>query len=189
MEEKIDRAEHIIQVTIALLGEEGADNLSMRKVAKAANISLSNLQYYYRNREALLISTVERYFKECEEEVIQMLHVSEIESISTPKLFFENLLELIFFDGKTNPKTIMFREIAALSSRNKELETAVSKYYKEYCNWLEQIIGKYSEQPEHVVSLLVPYIEGYSNIGTVLPLDKKAIIQMFLTYILSLQNN
>lgn len=180
MEKKEDRKNLIIQVTIALLGQEGADNLSMRKVAKSANISLSNLQYYYGSKDALLMVAVEQYFKGCQEEVTQKLPLFTTENEISSAQFFEHLLELLLFNGKENRQTIMFREIAALSSRNKELDTAVDKYYKEYCTWLVELISQYTTQPEKVASLIIPYLEGFANMGTTLPLEKNDCILMLL---------
>jgi uncharacterized protein YdgA (DUF945 family) len=47
-----------------------------------------------------------------------------------------------------------------LSARNKELETAVETYYKNYFSWLIDLISTFSKEPEIVVSLLVPFVEG-----------------------------
>nr|WP_288810420.1 TetR/AcrR family transcriptional regulator [uncultured Sphingobacterium sp.] len=187
MEKKEDRKNLIIQVTIALLGEEGADNLSMRKVAKSANISLSNLQYYYNGKDALLIATVEQYFKVCQEEVTEKLPPLNKENEVSPTQFFEQLLGLLLYNGKENRQTIMFREIAALSSRNKELDAAVDKYYKEYCIWLIELVSKHTRHPEKVVSLIVPYLEGFANMGTTLPLQKNDCIAILLKCIHELE--
>jgi AcrR family transcriptional regulator len=65
MDKKEERLNHILQATITILSKEGAEKLSMRKVAKAVNLSLSNLQYYYRDKDILLIATVKYYFESC----------------------------------------------------------------------------------------------------------------------------
>lgn len=187
MEKKEDKKKIIIQVTIALLGEEGADTLSMRKVAKSAGISLSNLQYYYNSKDALLVATVEQYFKGCQEEVTEKLPLLTTEDGVLSTQFFEQLLGLLLYNGKENRQTIMFREIAALSSRNKELEAAVDKYYKEYCIWLTALISKYTSHPEKVICLIVPYLEGFANMGTTLPLEKNDCITILLKCILELE--
>lgn len=180
MEIKNDRKNIIIKATIALLSEEGADNLSMRKVAKATNISLSNLQYYYLNKDALLIASVEQYFKGCKEEVAEKAPTLVKKAEIVPAQFFKQLLDILLFNGKEHPQTIMFREIVALSSRNKNLEASLEKYYKEYCTWLTDLISPHTPHPEKVVSLIVPYLEGFANIGTTLPLDKKDCITILL---------
>ena len=183
----MEKTDLIIQVTIALLGEEGADNLSMRKVAKSAGISLSNLQYYFSSKEALLIATAERYFRGCQEEVFERLPLQTTENETSSAQFFEQLLGILLFNGKENRQTIMFREIAALSSRNKELDIAVDKYYREYCIWLRTLISKHTLYPEKVVSLIVPYLEGFANMGTALPLKKNDCIIILLKCILEVE--
>ena len=101
----------------------------------------------------------------------------------TVPIFLETVLDLWLVNGKENSQNIMFREIWALSSRNKELEIAVETYYKNYCIWTVELFASFFKQPERLISLLIPYAEGYAIMGTVLPLDKKKIIGMLMDLI------
>ncbi|MBB5622853.1 AcrR family transcriptional regulator [Pedobacter cryoconitis] len=186
MDKKEERLNQIILATINILSEEGADQLSMRKVAKAANLSLSNLQYYYRDKDLLLIATVEQYFQSCKEEVTHTLNVLKAESTPSIEVFLEKLLNLLLLNGKSNNQTMMFQEIWALSSRNDELKQAVETYYKNYCTWMVDLIAAFSKQPGEVVSLLVPYAEGYTIVGTVLPLNKESVIKLLVKLVLKM---
>lgn len=186
MDKKEERLNQILQATITILSSEGAEKLSMRKVAKSAALSLSNLQYYYKDKDTLLFATVKHYFESCKEELTAELNQLQIESEPSIKTFLEKLLDLLLLNGKSNAHLMMFQEIWALSSRNKELEIAVETYYKNYCNWMVSLIATFSEKPEVVVSLLVPYAEGYSILSNVLPLNKENVIQMLVKIILDL---
>ena len=183
MDKKEERLSHILAVTIEVLGKEGADQLSMRKVAKAANLSLSNLQYYYKDKEILLIATAQYYFQSCKQEFTQTINLLKEKHNFTVPIFLETVLDLWLVNGKENSQNIMFREIWALSSRNKELEIAVETYYKNYCIWTVELFASFFKQPERLISLLIPYAEGYAIMGTVLPLDKKKIIGMLMDLI------
>lgn len=183
MDKKEERLSQILKATIGILGSEGAENLSMRKVAKIANLSLSNLQYYYRDKDALLIATVKYYFESCQEEVTQAINVLTAQSIPSTEDFIRKLLNMLLIDGKSNDQVLMFQEIWTLSARNKELETAVETYYKNYCSWLIDLISTFSKEPEMVVSLLVPFVEGYTIVSNVVPLGKDQIIQMMVKII------
>lgn len=52
----------------------------MRKVAKNAGLSLSNLQYHYKDKNLLLISTVEFYFESCKKELSHAIRLLSVDS-------------------------------------------------------------------------------------------------------------
>ncbi|MFC4209708.1 TetR family transcriptional regulator [Pedobacter petrophilus] len=186
MDKKEERLNHILKATITILSEEGAEKLSMRKVAKNANLSLSNLQYYYKDKDLLLIATVKYYFESCQEEVTQAIALLTAERMPSTEVFLRKLLNMLLLEGKSNDQVLMFQEIWTLSARNEELERAVETYYKNYCTWLIDLISKFSKEPEVIVSLLIPFIEGYTIVNNVIPLDKERIIQMMVKLISSM---
>jgi AcrR family transcriptional regulator len=183
MDKKEERLNHILQATITILSKEGAEKLSMRKVAKNANLSLSNLQYYYRDKDLLLIATVKYYFESCQEEVTKAMTLLTAENMPSTEDFLLKLLNMLLVEGKSNDQVLMFQEIWTLSARNEELKRAVETYYKNYCAWLIDLISKFSKEPEVIVSLLVPFVEGYTIVNNVIPLDKERIIQMMVKLI------
>jgi len=184
MDKKEERLNHILRITTGILSQEGADELSMRKIAKAANLSLSNLQYYYKDKNELLIATAQYYFQSCAQEVTQTLNLLKAETTFSIEKFLEKVLDLLLVKGKDSEQSVMFREIWALSSRNEQLEKAVETYYKNYCIWMIDLIASFSKQPHELVSLLVPYVEGYAIMGSVLPLNKEAVIKLLIKVIL-----
>jgi AcrR family transcriptional regulator len=186
MDKKEERLNHILKTTITLLSEEGAEKLSMRKVAKNANLSLSNLQYYYKDKDLLLIATVKYYFESCQEEVTQAIALLTAERMPSTEVFLRKLLNMLLLEGKSNDQVLMFQEIWTLSARNEELKRAVETYYKNYCTWLIDLISMFAKEPEVIVSLLVPFIEGYTIVNNVIPLDKERIIQMMVKLISSM---
>jgi AcrR family transcriptional regulator len=187
MDRKEERLSQILQATITILSQEGAEKLSMRKVAKIASLSLSNLQYYYRDKDLLLIATVKYYFESCKEEVTEAISLLTAQTTPSTEVFLAKLLNMLLVNSKSSDKIMMFQEIWTLSSRNKELEKAVETYYKNYCLWLIDLIATFSSKPETIVSLLVPYAEGYAIVSNVLPLEKEKIIQMMVSLILSME--
>lgn len=187
MDRKEERLNQILQATITILSKEGAEKLSMRKVAKISNLSLSNLQYYYRDKDLLLIATVKYYFESCKEEVTDAINLLTAEKTPSTEVFLVKLLNMLLVTSKSSDKIMMFQEIWTLSSRNEELEKAVETYYKNYCFWLIDLISTFSKEPVAIVSLLVPYAEGYAIVSNVLPLNKEKIIQMMVNLILSIK--
>jgi AcrR family transcriptional regulator len=49
------KTEHILQCAMTLLKASGDQGLTMRKVAEAADMRLSNVQYYFKTKELLLV--------------------------------------------------------------------------------------------------------------------------------------
>ena len=59
---------------------EGDHGVTMRKVASSANMSLSNVQYYFKTKDVLLKALADRYFQACLEEIREMPPVESLET-------------------------------------------------------------------------------------------------------------
>ncbi len=183
MDKKEERLHQILSATIAILTQEGAEKLSMRKVAKNANLSLSNLQYYYKDKDLLLIATVEFYFESCKKELTQAIKLLAVDTTSNKDAFLEKVLSMLLIDGRSNHQTLMFQEIWTLASRNKELQDAVETYYKTYCLWMIDLVSAFCSKPEEIVSFLIPFVEGYTIVNNVIPLTKEKVMEMMVKLI------
>lgn len=178
------KTDKIIETTINILGKEGATALSMRKVSESAGISLSNLQYYYKTREDLIIATVQFYFKQCQEEVSREWEGFNPNEPHTATLFLKKILSDLLVDGNHHSHCTMFREIWALSSRDPHLAEEMKSYYQQYAEWLVDLLASFSDKPKDIVALLLPYVEGYSIMGSALPLDKNEVVDLLVKLIL-----
>ena len=65
MNKKNNKIETILDETTTLLKNKGDFSVTMRKVAQLCGMSLSNLQYYFKNKDELLKAAAERYFQQC----------------------------------------------------------------------------------------------------------------------------
>ncbi|RYE53416.1 MAG: hypothetical protein EOP48_14450 [Sphingobacteriales bacterium] len=133
-----------------------------------------------------MIATVKYYFESCKEEVTQAINLLTAERMPSTEVFLQKLLNMLLVEARSNNQVLMFQEIWTLSARNEELEKAVETYYKNYCTWLIDLISRFSKEPDVVVSLLVPFVEGYTIVSNVLPLDKERVIQMMVKLISSM---
>lgn len=172
----------IIQTTISILRQEGAGGLTMRKVAKQADIRLSNLQYYYKDKTALLEATIADYFRQNELEVANSLAVLPANLPFVALL--EQILEQSLINGNDSEHCAMFREIWALATKMPSIDALVKHYYQQYNTWLCEQLTPYSKQPALIVSLLMPYVEGYSLMGYALPVEKEVVIQSLIKMVL-----
>jgi AcrR family transcriptional regulator len=114
-EKGLSRAQDILQAARALLAAEGYAGLSMRRVAQAAGMGLSNVQHYYGSKdqllEALLLTTMDGFQARMDGIAAAMSERSQVERfLSTLDMFLEEI---------TDPVThALFFEIWALASRN-----------------------------------------------------------------------
>jgi AcrR family transcriptional regulator len=114
-EKGLGRAQDILQAARALLATEGYAGLSMRRVAQAAGMGLSNVQHYYGSKdqllEALLLTTMDGFQARMDGIAAAMSERSQVERfLSTLDMFLEEI---------TDPVThALFFEIWALASRN-----------------------------------------------------------------------
>jgi AcrR family transcriptional regulator len=114
-EKGLGRAHDILQAARALLAAKGYAGLSMRRVALAAGMSLSNVQHYYPSREllleALLLYTMDLFQAKMDGIAQAMTERPRLDRfLSTVDMFMEEI---------TDPVThAIFFEIWALASRN-----------------------------------------------------------------------
>lgn len=114
-EKGLGRALDILHAARGLLAAEGYAGLSMRRVAADVGISLSNVQHYYKSRdallEALLLYTMDLFQKKMDGIAAAMTSASPIDRfLSTCDMFLEEI---------TDPVThAIFFELWALASRN-----------------------------------------------------------------------
>ena len=109
------RAHGILQAARQLLASEGYAGLSMRRVASASGMTLSNVQHYYASRdlllEALLLSIMDEFQSKMDRISAEMRERPRLERfLSTADMFLEEI---------TDPVThAIFFEIWALAARH-----------------------------------------------------------------------
>ncbi|MFC0254399.1 TetR/AcrR family transcriptional regulator [Massilia consociata] len=109
------RAHDILQVARRLLASEGYAGLSMRRVAGAAGMSLSNLQHYYGSKEqlleALLLTTMDAFQAKMDGIAVAMAGRPQVERfLTTVDMFLDEITEPTMH--------ALFFEIWALASRH-----------------------------------------------------------------------
>lgn len=114
-EKGFGRAHDILQAARALLAAEGYAGLSMRRVAQAAGMSLSNVQHYYGSKDALLeavlLYTMDVFQAKMDGIAVAMAGRPPVERfLTTVDMFLEEI---------TDPVThAIFFELWALASRH-----------------------------------------------------------------------
>ena len=182
---KNPRVPLIIDCALSILRDKGYGGLSMRQVANKAGISLSNLQFYFKNKDELLAGMIDFYFERCS--ALFDNHLDSVKSLQ-PTAQIRSIISW-GLEGGEEIKEIckIFRELWAIASRNQNVRDHLEIYYKDYANKLTEVFSTASVDTgslNKVVSLLLPYFEGYAILGPALPLERAQVHEVLVEFVL-----
>ncbi len=176
MAKRVDRTKEIIEATILVLRSDGSEGLTMRKVAGKCNMTLSNLQYYFSGKTALLQATADYFFRMCEEQILaERAHYLSPDPASS-HAFLKRLLTLLVVCEHDEFYNTIFRELWALAVRDEGLAEAMHGYYQRYATWMTDMISELFPEASSIVSLLIPYAEGYALVGNSMPMQRDEVV-------------
>lgn len=157
----------------------------MRKVASLSGKSLSNVQHHYKNKETLLKGMALYYFNECE--VLIEKYQKTKTNLSTRNNIFQFVLYCLSHIDHISDTCLIFREMWAISARDKNIEEELVKYYQRMLQKTASLWGDHSQKKaEKVASLLVPYLDGYSIQHQALPLNQEQIANLLTDMIMQI---
>jgi len=94
-EKRINQSKKILLTTFECISSKGYANTSMRDIADAAEVALSQLNYHYKNKEGLFIEvinfTIQNYLQEIENHIT--MGNSPKEKMSSLLIYFKEILE------------------------------------------------------------------------------------------------
>ena len=160
------RAVEILGNAADILRTDGDAGLTMRAVAAATEISLSNVQYYFASKDELLEALVEDYFAECAK-LVEETAAQYAKKKGRAKLT-AFLTKVMSDDIAMKEMCAMFRELWAIATRNPQIAKLLSEYYQQTRELLATaLFPEVSDKrvQERIGLLLIPYIEGYSITG------------------------
>lgn len=73
MDKRSSKVSQILDCALKLLIETGDSGLTLRKIADCAEMRLSNVQYYFKSRDDVLVAMVSRYFEDCTANLMQLM--------------------------------------------------------------------------------------------------------------------
>lgn len=183
---RTNNQQRILEYALDLLAENGSHGLTMRKVADRSGISLGNLQYYYKDREKLLMAMIDMYLNKCmtiiEEEFFR--HLAEKPEIQLPDL--QKFIASLIHSEELSEWCRIFREFWALSSRSQSIKNHLDYYYLQSATKLSQTFAKLTDDPakiRRIELLLIPFIEGYSVTSDALQASAEQTSQFISTII------
>jgi AcrR family transcriptional regulator len=157
------KVEHLLNCAMNILKELGDQGLTMRKVAEAAGMRLSNVQYYFKTKELLLGALLEGFL---------LAYAESMELLSLPKQDnsekkLKSLALHILNDVESSECAVIFKEIWAISERNGVVKKAIDEYYQKLYAMLFEALKQagpencQKQQLDNAVVILLPFIEGY----------------------------
>lgn len=161
----------IIEAARQVLVREGSNSFSLRKVASEAGLSLSNVQYYYPTRLALLEGILAGFIEEYQDYLSGHL-VAPGGSKETLTAFIQEIL----VDESRNEEIRFFRSLFTFADQDSlagQLDAFYSEVYRLLCTGLGRLSGREadSSQVHRAASLLLPYLNGYGMVCSSLGLN------------------
>ena len=126
----------ILDAANSIFTEEGYANLTMRKVAKKAGISIGNLNYYYRTKEDLLRDLVDYVIIPYLEEFDR----ARENAGESPELQLQAVLDFWITDLGTKETTTFFPECWALANHNPFVAELIDAMYAKARESLNELI-------------------------------------------------
>lgn len=154
-------ASEILSSAIKVFIAEGYAGFSLRKVAAAADVKLSNLQHYFPSKDALLEAMmtveIEAYLASFE----------EIRSHGSAEQQLAELVDMVVEDLKTKKTTIFFPELWSLSNHHQAMTKHMDAMYRRYRLVVKEIIRAINpalndRQVKHLALFITASLEGHT---------------------------
>lgn len=189
-----DKRQKIIEVALILLKTQGDYGLTMRKVASNSGVSLSNVQYYFKNKNDLLKAMADKYFNDCLEQLRGIELVDSNTSANKKNDIDEEKIRefikpLLTHGWETSEMCQIFREYWAISTRNTDIEAYIEQYYQKMSAIIMDRFSLVSQSNFGLpvaVSLLISFVEGYSITAKSMPTDFDKIVDVLTSIIINI---
>lgn len=131
-----ERVEAILDAATALLADEGHAQLSLRKIAAGAGMSLGNLQYYYRTKQDVVRALLERALAQSVANV--EAHMRSAGADSAARL--DAGVRAILADQESPATCRFYWELWALAARDPEVARATRGFYDRYVDEVAKVL-------------------------------------------------
>ncbi len=125
----------ILEVARKLLLEGGSLEFSLRAVAARAGISISNLQYYFPTRLAVLRAIMEPAIEEYLDDF-----KTALEGVRPPRESFDALVAKALRDARNVEKTSLYWHFVSLASVDEECSRLLDEWYLALTRGLGQLV-------------------------------------------------
>lgn len=155
------RIEAILDAAAEVLISQGYKKLTLRQIALQAGITVGNLTYYYRSKEALLKDLLENILSSYLDEMDRIVEASG----DSPQDCFAAIVEYLIEDLNTRRTTKFFPELWALANHDDHAAELMEKMYADERQALAELIHAINpkldeRQTSHLALFVSSSIEG-----------------------------
>lgn len=156
-----DGVEQILRAALTILVEQGYRAVTMRAIAKACDMKLGNITYYFPTRDELVRALFDAVISSYEEAFDAISH-DEGTSVEER---FESLIRLILEDITTKKTTRFFPEVWALANHDPFVSERVDEVYRRARAVLNELIAELNpalpeDERETVALFISASLEG-----------------------------
>ncbi len=157
------RRAEIIESTFFCIALKGYSNITMQDIADSAGVSKGVIHYYFRSKEDLFLSVLEKLIKDLDS------HLGKrVDRARTPPEKIRAIINAVFEKTRENQKfQVVLLDFWAHSTKNPILKAATANQYARYRHLAKKIIAEGIEKeyfkdcdPARVASALIGLIEG-----------------------------
>ncbi len=136
------KAEHILDQATQVLTRHGYSNFSLRRVARAAGVTLGNLQYYYPTKSDLVEGMLRYVIAGYVEEFNRL--TAEVEG--RPQEQLAAVLRHVIRDLKNPRTTVLFPELWSMANQEPAVQQYVEDMYETYRRIVADLIPRINPQ-------------------------------------------
>ncbi|MGE7157082.1 TetR/AcrR family transcriptional regulator [Methylorubrum rhodesianum] len=156
-----DRVQSILEEAKNILVRDGFPALSYRAIAKAAGIAVGNVNYYYPNKDDLLIDVAQYIFNRWDDKFRRKMPVS----ISTPKEIFGYSIRFMIEENKREKTVLLLMEMWAIANHTAAVAKMLDAFYGKMRAWIDAMIDQANPGLDptvraHRAALITAQIEG-----------------------------
>ncbi|WP_354625410.1 TetR family transcriptional regulator [Psychromonas sp. MME2] len=168
-----EQVESILSAGLQLLKEVGCEGFSIQKVSEQAALFESTVLLYFKNKHVLL----DKLFEDFINRYFTYLQAYQKPSRQSGKAALSSLLFYILKYRENSGNSDLFKEFWASANHHRLGRLAYDQYYRElYAQLYTHLqtiapVGCAVEQLQIAVSIVLPFIEGYSITRSTLPIS------------------
>jgi TetR/AcrR family transcriptional regulator len=133
------RVQSILEVATDLFSSQGYEGMTLREVARRANVTISNVQHYFRTREDLLASML-NYVMQTYDAAYERLWR---ETKAAGRAKFRIVVKYLLEDVRSRRTKGIFLELWSLSHRNDEVAAIKHLMYEHHVENISRLIAEF----------------------------------------------
>jgi len=159
------RRAEIIEATFFCIALKGYSNITMQNIADSAGVSKGVIHYYFRNKDELFLSVLEKLIKDLDGHLAR-----KVDRAKTPPEKVRAIINAVFEKTGANKKfQVVLLDLWAHSMRNPTLKAAHRSQYARYRHLAKKIIAEGIDEgyfkkcdPERAASAIIGLTEGFA---------------------------